>query len=251
MLSFILSKMNMMVFATGIFIVAYIFLMFISGAGEANAALELLQSKAKVIEDQLNTDSLCSLKLQSIPDTLQRGIGADYLFYEMKFTSTWLGEKKSSLVLSISERNQDSVIASKSVTMLANIILIDSEYLEEGLPVDDYFYDTSKAGVQNSIALYPRGTLAPNSYVALKEVYEGETNLYIIPCSSRSTESCDQAIIKTGCYLFKEREKGIGETVPSCFNVSLELEESGGTPEHKITKETCQSVLGDTYFGPI
>ena len=104
MLSFILSKMNMMIFATGVFIVAVLFLSFMSTSNDTREAVSLLISKAKIIEEQLSTESLCSLKVQSIPDTLRKGIGSDFMFYEMQFTSQRIGgvtDSKTVLELSI------------------------------------------------------------------------------------------------------------------------------------------------------
>lgn len=246
MLSFILSKMNMMIFATGVFIVAFVFLGFITNTGDTREALSLLQSKAKVIEEQLSTDSLCTLKVQSIPDTLTKGIGSDYLFYEMSFSTKALGGGKSALELSISERNKETIIASQSVYTYANIFLINPDYLIESEPVDNYFLGEG----EHSIKLYPRGKTAPNSFVILKEVILGEDNLYIIPCTSYVSQSCTQGITKVGCYLLKKRSPAApdAETVPSCFNVSLAVEQNLGETISRITKTECKNILGEGYF---
>jgi len=244
--------MNMMIFATGVFIVAVLFLSFMSSSNDTRESVSLLLSKAKIIEEQLSTDSLCSLKVQSIPDTLRKGIGADYLFYEMQFTSQRINDEKTVLELSISERNKDNLIASKSVYTTAQIIFIDPAYIQEGIePVDAYYHDEENY----SITLYPRGAFAPNSYVILKEVSGGNTKLYIIPCTSTTSGSCTEGISKTGCYLMKMKEQEPGaeefsdnDFVPSCFNVSLELATDEGEVVTEITKRQCKELINENYF---
>ncbi len=244
MLSFILSKMNMMVFATGVFIVVFLFLSFITSTGETREALSLLQNQAKVIEEQINVGSLCSLKAQSIPDTLRKGIGADYLFYEMIFSKISLGEGKNVLQLSISERGKKNIIASQSVYTFADIILIDPEYLKESEPVDNYY------NTQDVIKLFPRGETAPNSYIVIKEVFEGKESIYIVPFTSYQQQSRSQGIVKVGCYLLKKRNPIAADNtlIPSCFNVSLELTQTSGSTNMNITKAECKNILGESYF---
>lgn len=69
MLSFILSKMNMLIFATAMFAIALLMLSFTSSIELKNITNSNLNLNVQVIEEQLNMDSLCSWKSIAIPDT--------------------------------------------------------------------------------------------------------------------------------------------------------------------------------------
>ena len=68
-----MSKMQMLFFAVGIGVVAFLFLNFVTTIGLQKNADALLVSNLKIISDQTNSDLLCSFKQTSIPDKLVHG----------------------------------------------------------------------------------------------------------------------------------------------------------------------------------
>lgn len=229
MLSFILSKMNMLIFATAMFAIALLMLSFTSSIELKNITNSNLNLNVQVIEEQLNMDSLCSWKSIAIPDTLRFGLNnSNQLFYELKFSTSVLGNF-TALSLSINERGKENIIDAKRIITSAKVILIDPGFIITDDPIAPYY----KSGSDKSISLFPRlglrgeQVVAPNSFVALKRVVGGEEKLYIIPCSTAKNEipnNCVANILRVGCYELQR------ESLPStpnddapiheCFNVA-------------------------------
>ena len=270
MLGFVLSKMQMLLFATGIFVVAVMFYGFISGIELKTAASTGLSLEARIIEEQLGGDTLCSFKSVSIPDRITYGVGTNQFFYDLTFTFAKEGTSNV-LLMSIAEHGRESILASKKIPMNYGIVLVDPGFIAEDKPVDGYVYSSGDIGSitglpttnescdsESCIRLYPRAATkgaqasAPNAFVALKEVAGGKTTMYIIPCSTLITGStgtetggnCIDNIRKVGCWKMKSSDESpsANETIPSCFNITVESENEEST-SNNFTWEKCQEYF--------
>jgi hypothetical protein len=245
MLSFILSKMNMLLFATGIFVVAMMFLGFVSSIQLKEVVSNNLEINKTLIEQQLSDISSCSFESTSIPEKLTYGFGLTQIPYDLVFTEGSIGTK-TILSMSIIEHNKENVIDARKVEMNSKVILVSPDFIQEDLVIDNTHVSGSE------ILLYPRsafkGNLAPaDSFVALKEVYLGQSILYIIPCSSQIKDipsNCIQNILKLGCYYLKDRSGSPSDRdlVGDCFDVTREYGE--GVEVKGMTWKNCKDMYG-------
>jgi len=243
MLSFILSKMNMLLFATGIFIIAMMFLGFVSSIQLKDVVSNNLEIDRTLIQQQLSDVSLCSFESTSIPDKLSFGFGMTQIPYDLVFTKSTIG-RNSILSISINEHGKTNVIDARKIETTASILLVSDSFIQEDTVVTkDHFLD--------EIKLYPRSSIKNNtapsdSFVALKEVSSGKTNLYIIPCSSQikdTPSNCIKNILKVGCYLLSEKPHVGSDLVPSCFDVTREISVSGAETKG-MTWADCKNMFG-------
>ncbi len=229
MLGFILSKMQMLLFATGIFVVAILMYNFVSGLELRDIASSQLILESKIIEEQLGVDSICSFKSIYLPERINYGITNTSLLYDLDF-SKQSTPTKNILTLSLVEHGTKGIIYSKSIETELTVFLLSPEFMFDNEMVSDSYLNA------DTISLYPRTAskgpqaMAPNSFIALKNGEKSE--LYIIPCSSMIKESnspsnCIANIIRVGCFALK-KEKGTpadSDIIPTCFDITRELGE--------------------------
>jgi len=243
MLGFILSKMQMLLFATGVLIVALMFYQFVSGVELTTASSSVISSGANMVREQLSSDSLCSFKMDSIPERIMYGVGMNQFFYDLTLSKETIGDTNV-LIFAISEHKKTNIIASRSVSINGSIVLISSEFIPEDEPMNEQYYDVSET------VLYPRSALKAgqsssiNSFVALKEVLGGHTTIYIIPCSvsgnQGAQDNCIVNIAKIGCYRLSKMNPQPNDTLPQCFDVSADITKEGETIKQSLTFATCK-----------
>jgi hypothetical protein len=237
MLGFIMSKMQMLLFAVGIAVVALLFYDFIARVGLAQSANTLLVTTSKKVSDQLNDDLLCSIKQATIPDQLRVGINNTPFYYDLEFSKDTFGtedSKQNILVMRIVEHTKSTspdkrnIIAAKSISTDSEFVLVDPLFLKE------------LSGMANSydmpaISLYPRAASksevqasSPNAFVALKEVVNGKKKIYIIPCATeKEPNNCMRNVLRVGCFKLATAASLTDRTlIDSCFNVSTVADSS-------------------------
>jgi hypothetical protein len=245
MLGFILSKMQMMLFATGIFVVAMLFLTFVSDIQLKTVVFNSLETHSTLINQQLSDISLCSFESTAISEKIVYGFGLTQIPYDLKFSKESIGEKNI-LILSINEHGRTNIIDATKIETSANIILIDPGFIAEDEKINETYYDPDSG----SIVLYPRAAKSgvqlspPNSFVALKKVENSEATIYIIPCSTLRKEipnNCIQNISRVGCYeLSKLANKDDSTPIGACFDVS-KISQSG-VEKGGITWKNCKEL---------
>ena len=246
MLDFILSKMNMLLFATGVFVVAMMFLGFVSSIQLKEVVTSNLEINRTLISQQLSDISSSSFESTSIPERLTYGFGLSQIPYDLVFTEDRIGEK-SILSMSINEHGKKNFIDARSIEMDADVILVSPDFIQEDGIITGSLIDL------HEIILYPRAAFRNNeapadSFVALKEVIDGETNLYIIPCSSQikdTPNNCIKNILKVGCYFLAKNSPTDKSIVRDAFDVTREIAESGAETKGMTWKE-CKSMFGYT-----
>lgn len=231
-----MSKMQMLFFAIGIGLVAFLFLNFVSVIGLQKNADALLSYHLKIISDQANADLLCSFKQTTIPDKLVYGVNSAPFFYDLELEKQEIvaGDESipsvNNLILRIVEHkptkdsSKRNIISARSITSESKFILVDPAFLADLSPINETTYDKSV------ISLYPRAAstqgsaASPNGFVALREVVDGKKFIYIIPCAtSKEPNNCLMNVLRVGCYkLTKDHPDKTSTTmVDSCFNIIL------------------------------
>ena len=246
MLDFILSKMNMLLFATGVFVIAMMFLGFVSSIQLKEVVASNLEIDKTLIQQQLSDISSCSFESISIPERLTYGFGLSQVPYDLVFTEDTIGEK-SILSISIKEHGKKNSIDSRKIEMGADVVLVSPDFIQEDAIITDQLVDL------HEIVLYPRAAFKQNqapadSFVALKEVIGGETNLYLIPCSSQikdTPSNCIKNILKVGCYFLSKNSPSDSSLVTDCFDVTREISASGAETKGMTWKD-CKGLFGYT-----
>lgn len=239
MLGFILSKMQMLLFAVGIAIVALLFYNFVTTIGLTEEAKTLLISTKKIVSDQITNDVLCSDDFTTLPDALKFGFNNDSFFYDFEFSKPpQLGSgdvKKNVLIMRIVEHRRSvatkkNVIYALSIDADAKFVLVDPGFLLETSGLDKSYNNEENT----EILLYPRASSknavtasSPNAFVVVKEIQDGAKKIYIIPCSTEKEENnCLQNVLRVGCYKLKLDKLQLGgspkadDKISSCFNKS-------------------------------
>ncbi len=233
----------MLFFAVGVAVVALLFYNFIVTLGLHQDANNMLLTNARIVSDQLNSDLTCSFKTTSIQDRFYYGIGGIPLYYDLEMTKqsfgdASLGNQQNQLIMRIVEHKSSTrqnqtknVLATKAILTDAQIVLIDPGFLKELAGISDVHYN------KDIIALYPRAgssselqASSPDSFVALKEIENGKTTIYIIPCATAKesqSNNCLNNILRLGCYKLSKEYTGNlnadNPLLPSCFNVTTQL----------------------------
>jgi len=246
-----MSKMQMLMFAVGIAVVAILFYNFITSVGLSQQAETIAISNAKLIADQLNNDLLCSDKFTSIPDRLTYGMLNDPLFYDLEFSrqpggiAADTGQEFNNLIVRVTEHKSSATakktsLAAKIVTSDAKFVLVDPTFIFETSDIGASY----KENKNESITIYPRAasksstiTNTPNAFVALKEVKDGLKTMYIIPCSTEGEpNNCVRNVLRLGCHLLKISGNATADSlVPSCFNISTNV------TDNYVPSKTCSA----------
>ncbi|MDD3159826.1 MAG: hypothetical protein PHQ98_02570 [Candidatus ainarchaeum sp.] len=238
MLAFIMSKMQMLLFAVGVAAVVTMFMMFVSNMGLSDIASGEISNVEKAFLRQSSNDiASCSFDTVTIPSKLTYGNGTNNLYYEMRFKVVQINEKDA-LVISINEYKKKNIIASRLIPTDSKIILIKEDMLGTVL-TDDYYI---KSGEEGEITLYPRSAYKnnsgpPNIVAFVKKKIGDQDYIYVIPASSYNTHDtglndAQYNVLKVGCYELKNTStsKTSDTQIQSCFNV---------TGTKTITWKTC------------
>jgi hypothetical protein len=247
MLGFILSKMNFMIFAFAVAIIALLMLSFTGGIELKNVTEANLNAQVQTIQEQLNSSSTSAFDSISIPNTINYGLNkSNRLFYELGFSRVEVGDSRA-LILSIFEHGSEEVIDSKRIVTNAEVILIDPGFIATDDPIGNYY------GV-DFMSLYPRAALSgdqatpPNAFSVLKSTRGGQEYLYIVPCSTLKSESynnCQYNVIRLGCFELSKEGPSLNDNIYIDFAITLE-NPSTGEQVTGWTWEDCQNEFGFT-----
>jgi len=259
-----MSKMQMLLFATGIAVVALLFYNFVSGVSITQQAQTIAIANAKLVSDQLSNDLLCSDKFTSIPDRLTYGMMNEPVFYDLEFSkqpggssaavsSAGTDQVFNKLIVRVSQHNNNPnskkvALAADSLVSDAEFVLVDPNFLLEMTDIGVSYNN----GQNNSITIYPRAALknsvavnTPNAFVALKEVVGGKKTMYIIPCStSGEPNNCVRNVLRLGCHLLEtEGKSNPQDLVRSCFNISTNVVDNFVPTKVTTTSGLVSSVV--------
>jgi hypothetical protein len=258
MLGFVLSKMQMLIFATGIFIVIIMFFNLVSVMQMRSLTASSLDLQIQTIQGQLITDSLCSYESMSIPEFFEPAVGGSRLYYDLIFSKTDFDDVQQ-LTLLIKEHKKNNLYTAKQINVRGSVVLVDPGFIAADEPMSDAYYD------KESVLLYPRASTKlnnyapPNAFISLKEITGGKQSIYVIPCSTFGTQlkdvngaiyylnNCEINILKVGCHKLFLRENmnpKPADKIDQCFEVEREIVERDNhtTQVSELTWDDCKKL---------
>lgn len=205
MLSFILSKFNLLILATALFVIVAYFAFGFRGTVESSLAFQQASSITANASILLSAGTLCGVTDVQLPRTLSpyNILGFSY---KVKLRGFGYGEK-SLLVAEILQRHK--------YLNLGNPIVLASSRRDLNAEIKFFSYENGELCPSDETELDPRGAPYPiDEFLLVKEIYKGKTNFYIIPCSSYHRELCEANLYRLGCYLYKKRGNVESNCVP-------------------------------------
>lgn len=208
MFGYVMSKINLLIFVTAVFALMLWFLSSIQTNAISEASSQIAQFVITEIDEGIKSESTCSFTQFTIPQYLTAfGVTSNSggRLYQLKLSSVKIEEGtnagKNLIVASIYEKkNEPKLFAARSLVTNSNVKIYDEEAAEKINPIE-YMLNPRAAP-------YPIDTIS-----VIKEVYKGQTTIYLIPCSSLQ-RNCFENIKRIGCA------KLIIETeIPGCFNI--------------------------------
>ncbi len=196
MLSFILSKFNLLILATALFaIVAYFAFGFRDTVESVLAAQQAttITANASML---LSADTLCGATDIKLPKTLSpyNVLGFSY---KVRLRSIPLAGKNL-FIAEIMQRHKYISIGSPYV--------LASSRRDLNAKIFFFTYKDGELCPSEETELDPRGAPYPmDEFLLIKETYNGENYFYVVPCSSYHPELCSSNLASLGCYLYKKR----------------------------------------------
>ena len=208
MLGFTLSKLNMLILVTAMFVIIVFFMQSLTSIVVANQANQLVSSYIEKTSSAILSESLCFKTGVTVPEFITYFGGAtqgEKLFiYALKISKVedLAGEGLSSLIMSVSNRQfQEKFLAAKRVDVKARIKIYDWN------PETDTIVESG----EGFTLIDPQAFPPINSFVLIKEVFRDQTFLHVIPCAGEAALNrpertvCNYNAARIGCLLLQER----------------------------------------------
>ncbi|MFH0955354.1 MAG: hypothetical protein V1777_04595 [Candidatus Micrarchaeota archaeon] len=194
MLDFILSKLNLLIMVTAIFAIVAYFSFFVDQSVVDRKASQILSRFAEDTRTNVNSQNLCNVSTLTIPPYLcSQGCGSssNRVYFKVRISKipesgtdpTLPSYSPNTLVYSLLESKagvtQGRVLASQPYQMKAQIRLFSFN------PIIGSFSEVTDPN-GNSV-LDPQSAPSPtDSILLVKETFEGNETLFVVPCSSDS-----------------------------------------------------------------
>lgn len=220
MLDFILSKLNLLIMVTAIFAIVAYFSFFVDQSVVDRKASQILSRFAEDTRTNVNSQNLCNVSTLTIPPYLcSQGCGSSSNRVYFKVRISKIPESgdpglpaysPNTLVYALLESKagvtQGRVLASQPYQMKAQIRLFS---FDPGL--NSFSEVTDPNG---NITLNPQSAPSPtDSILLVKETFEGNETLFVVPCSSDSaalTDYCNDNFAKLIALVKSERGGATG-----------------------------------------
>jgi hypothetical protein len=227
MLDYILSKLNMLILVTAIFAVATYFAFYLAQSLENQQADTVLKQVTQDAFGVLTSQSIChqvTLTLPQYINTLGRGNGGNklyYLFQINQIDGIQPGPPPlNTIVFSIRDKRDRHLLSAQQLPTGAQIYLFTwtpSATGTQPVAIAQTDADGTRCGSagQTCSVLNPQSAPVPaNAVMVVKEVFEGHTNLLLIPCST-SGSWCEANFQSAVEYMKSIRPGGRFNCVPS------------------------------------
>ncbi|MCD6434743.1 MAG: hypothetical protein J7L14_03960 [Candidatus Diapherotrites archaeon] len=186
MLSYILSKANMLILALGLFLITLYFATSWSTLLTSHAASEVVAKISEKISQKINSEAICSISSRiPVPRYLSYteflgGVGR--YFYKIIITTEEANADYNFLIIkAVSRRDPSNVIASSSMKTKATIYLFEFQPNEiRDLKISNKAVIDPQAG----FTIDPMATI--DALAVVGEIQEGQKFILIIPCSTRA-----------------------------------------------------------------
>ncbi len=199
MLDFILSKLNMLILVTALFAIGTYFAFYLGQSLEQQQSNTVL---SRVIEDVfgvVGSSSIChqvNLTLPPFINTLGRtdtGNKLYYLFRVQRLENVEAvdvsGRPVNSVIFSIRDKKDGTILAAQSINTIANIMLF--EWDSEATGSDPVSIASPQTDGSVFVEMNPQAVSPENAVMIVKEVYNGQPTLFIIPCSTYVRFQCE------------------------------------------------------------
>lgn len=217
MMGFIISKMNMLIMVTAIFAIVAYFTFFFGKSIEQREAQALLDRFSEETIGVLSSNGQCHISVMTIPPYI-RSLGTGELNNRLRFLVQIdkiepPGGGKTQISFSILRKKDERVIASRPFATEATVRLFDWDERSANLTQDSdaqiRLNPVSAIPISGGAGGAPTSAAATDSLLMIKEVYNGETLLYLIPCSSQYGQ-CSANFAQATCLIKEERN------IPEC-----------------------------------
>ena len=183
--------MNLLILVTAVAAILAYFMFGLTDIVVANSAGQIVNSKLSQALGVVNSDKLCFTNPVNMPSSITYFGNSREFYYAMKISrfpaQTVPGENNTLIFSIVNRRDIDKIIAAKSTDIDAEIILFDWDGKTGILsPVPN---DTDPEN--SAIIIDPHAEVPVNSFVLIKEVFDGKSYLYIIACNFGSGGSFD------------------------------------------------------------
>lgn len=209
MLGFTLSKMNLLIFCTAIFVIVYFFTGHLDDSLKVRELNDMLNGHVIIASEMLSSPSFCDSLKRSIPPRLDLGNFSSF-YYVLKVSAVKEDPNSplTTVIFSAAERkNPDRVLAASSFNTTAKVVLLPSVGQEfrrcDGSDIGDTtgFCEQSELTNQQFI-MDPQESITGslrNRFFFVKQ-YEGEElHLYILTCGSvPNFDLCADAKFRAG-----------------------------------------------------
>ena len=182
MVGFILSKMNLLVLVTAIFVIVTYFSFGFSEVMLAQKAVYLINEYATPIQNMVNSPNLCVTTTYQLPAVIKYFGGKEF-FYKIKINKIISTDEVSPnyIVFALSGRGKKStVIAAKKIETSAEIHLFSTLDPETGETTTSLFDYTDT----DEIVLDPQSKSSVDSIYLAKQINDGKGYVFLMTCSA-------------------------------------------------------------------
>lgn len=197
MLGFILSKLNLLILVTALFAIISFFMFALVQLMVAGLAQGIATNTSETVFGTVYGEMLCRKSSATFPESIEYFGGlmpTSKFYYTMRmkrYPDIPVEGKLNTLIFQVlSRKEKEKIIASTSIDVNAKIFLYDWD------PKTDIMSETGEFEIDPESA----GIATKNSIVLIKEIYEGESYLHIIACSS-SAGLCERNLGRAACWL--------------------------------------------------
>ncbi len=187
MLGFSLSKMNLLILVTALFVIFSFFVVTMSDLIVASSAKQELTKYMSKISLAANSDSMCYETTIYISSPIQ--YLTQSLYFQLLFKTEILSNQEK-LIIGLTKKKRDNreIIATGSLAFDGEIHLYSWNPKKE--PQIEEIQTESELEI-NPDKPFDLQLATADELLILKEVREGKKHLHIIPCSSSITNSCE------------------------------------------------------------
>ena len=196
MFGFTLSKLNMLIFVTAVFVIVVFFMGKMDDSIKAKQLSDLISSQGIISAEMLSSPNFCDSINRYFPTTISTY--AEQLYYVVKIstleTTDDQGNKKTLVIFSAADR------LNKTHSLTSTSFYTDSEVHIYSNNQDQCPGTAWCEPAPQELTLDPNARTPTNSMWIVKEVENGKKKLYIFPCTFTSAiySSCDTAKQQVG-----------------------------------------------------
>lgn len=225
MLGFILSKLNLLIFVTAIFVIVTFFMMHLGPLVIQNQANNLISKMTEITSSRVNSETHCSANKIKVPAEFSYFGGSAVIgkrfFYKVRISKIEGESGKTIVIFKILERSSNELRAAGQIETSANVRIFKWEQTDfSSEDVKTSTDVTLDSGPDYYAEIDPQKTYfsPPDALYIIKENYEGDVTLYLFTCP---LELCALKIEDTESNLMEQlrSDRGIAddEWMPPCF----------------------------------